>query len=513
MNSLRNTSIFILQITVVLVIFFRTNPAVAQTYPQDLDYSPRIETLLDAGVLWNINSLYHPLTCYSPDSSSESSELETFSWLENYLLEYTTKATQPTDTSRIGLNILIASGIGLNYQAGAARAFEEVAFQPYFWLQAKFRNNWYSRIYIRATNEKESLPHFTGVPRDISRLGLNTGEIDQSVIGYQDKWVNVEYGRSREIWGPMVENNLILSGETPAYERLMTQLKLGRFTLRYQFGFLETIYDEEFINRYIVGKCLQYSNNKNLLIGIQEVSILMGPNRNLDLAYLNPLQFHLETDLNKRSTSSVLNYNNAIWTIHFDWLPLKSLRLSGSIAMDEFQLDQQDRNEGRPDVMGYLIRTSWTPLRKYQGLTLIAKYIKLDTYFGQHDYKYANFVDRGSFIGHPIGNDADQISAAVRMVFRYPLMMEIELGRRRWGDNSLLSNPYTIYPDFVQVSFPSGEKRENHYLTLKLNSQPLKYLSFSLDGQIDLSHSGEASSLEKYNFIIRYQLPIYLIKI
>ena len=177
MNSFRNILLLVLLFT-----FSIPNFAVAQTYPQDLDYSLRTEALLDAGIIWNINSLFHPLKYYLPDSAANKAGLGAYQWLQNYLIEYSEKTNQPVDTSRIGLNVLLASGIGMNYQAGAARSFDNVAFQPYIWMQAKFRNHWYSYLYIRATNEKESLPHFTGVPRDISRLGMNTGEIDQSVI-------------------------------------------------------------------------------------------------------------------------------------------------------------------------------------------------------------------------------------------------------------------------------------------------------------------------------------------
>ena len=61
--------------------------------------------------------------------------------------------------------------------------------------------------------------------------------------------------------------------------------------------------------------------------------------------------------------------------------------------------------------------------------------------------------------------------------------------------------------------FPSGEQRKNQYIAIRLNSQPFKRMSFSLDGQFDLSHQGEESSLEKYNLVMRYQLPFYLKKL
>jgi len=501
-----------------LVLFiincFVSNQAGAQTYPQDLDYSQRTEILLDAGKLWNINSIYHPLVCAETDSGgSEVEESAAFKWVRDYLRDYGEKAVRPVDEAGIGLNVLYSAGISAEYQSGTDREFEGTAFQPYLWLYTKIHEHWYTRFYVRATNRIESLRHYTGVPRDISRAGFNTGEIDQSIIGYRNKSVKVEFGRSREIWGPSAEDNLILSGETPAYERLLAQLSLGRITLRYQFGFLETVEDEGFINRYIVSRNIEYSNRRNLVLGATEVSILAGENRPLDLAFFNPLQIYLDTDLNNRSNSGTENYNNSIWALHFDWLALRYLRLSGSLAMDEFQLDQQDRKEGRPDVLGYLFRTAWTPLPEIMGLTIIGNYIRLDTYLGQHSYPYCNFVTRGEFIGHPIGNDADEVSLALRMVFRYPAIVEIELGRRRWGDNSLIQNPYNDFDDFTSVSFPSGEKRESRYMALRVNSQPIKRISLTVKGIIDLAHYGEGSSLERWNVNLRYQLPNYLTKL
>jgi hypothetical protein len=474
----------------------------------------RTEALLDAGYLWDINSLYHPLQSNSAygsivDSISDSE----FKWLGKYLSEYSGKYHQPTDTAGVGLNLLLLSGVGSDYQRGSARAFDNIAFQPYFLIEAKFRDHWYGRIYIRATNEEESPPHFSGIPRDISRFGLNAGEFDQSVMGYQDKWVNIEYGRSREIWGPMVENNLVLSGYSPPYERFLAQLSLGKIKFRYFFGFLETVVNEDFINRYITGRSIQYSNRENLVVGVSEVSILAGPYRPIDLAFLNPLSFHLENDANDHSTSGNQNYDNAIWSLFWDWRLFSSVRFSGSLSMDEFQLDFQDREQGRPDATGYLARLAWTPYQRPVGITFIANYTRLDTYFGQHEYPYTNFVNRNVFLGNSTGNDADKLSAGIRFTFKFPTLAEIEVGRYRWGDNSLLENPYTPFIDFISLPFPSGEKRENLYLALRLNSQPWKCLSCSFDGQIDLSNSGEESSMEKYLFVIRYQLPIYLTKL
>jgi len=240
---------------------------------------------------------------------------------------------------------------------------------------------------------------------------------------------------------------------------------------------------------------------------------LAGVNRPIDLAFLNPLAFHIETDLNDRSTSGEVNHNNAIWSFDLDWIPLKNLRFSGTFSIDEIKLDRTAQDLKEPNVLGYLARLAWTPRKKAPGLTFIAKWMRLDTYFFQHSYNYANFVDRDQLFGPPIGNDAEQISGAVRIVFGFPILTEIEFGRRRWGDNSIIDNPYTTYSEVFKGPFPSGEIRENRYFALRINSQLLKCLSISFNGQADLYHRGEDSSLERYDFLVRYQLPLTLIKL
>ena len=488
--------------------------AMAQTLPQDLDYSYRSEVLLDAGCLWNFNSIYHPFEIGRQRYfKKEAKDLAAFSWLNDYIYEYINKSNQSPDTSKIGLNLILLSGICMCQSWRSEDKFGRTAFQPYICTSAYFRNNWYSTVYLRAANDEKTVPHYSAVPREISRLGLNSGEVDQAVIGYKNDWARVEFGRSREIWGPMTENNLVLSGYSPPYERLAAQLSLGKFKFRYFYGFMETVIDEDFINRYITGRSIQYSNNKNFILGVSEVSVLAGPYRAIDWAFLNPLSTHLENDLNEHTLSDSANYNNAIWAVYCDWMCHSNLRISGSLAIDELKLEWQERAQGEPDVMGYLAHISWTPYRNPIGLTLIVNYTRLDTYFGQHIYKYANFVNRDEFLGHSIGNDADKISAALRLVFKCSTLTELEFGRYRWGSNSLLENPYHTFTQCVTLPFPSGEKTEIRYLALKLNSQFIRNLSVTFMGQINISRHPEVNPYQLWELNLRYQLPIYLIKL
>jgi hypothetical protein len=487
----------------------------AMTFPQDFDYSHRIEVLLDNGELWNSNSIFNPIEVIGQDSIADNAgNQDAFGWIRNYLRGYSFLALNQKKKSSEGLSVLLMPGIGIGFQKGAASNYNELAFNQFLWSEARLNKNWYARFYFRFTNEAASLQHYSGIQRSISRAGLNTGEVDQSIIGYQNSWANVEFGRNREIWGPFTEENLLLSGTAPAWERLMIQVHYKSITYRWFFGFLETIVDEANVDiqRYIIGKAIEYKNRKNFVIGLGEVSIIAGPNRPIDLAYLNPLALHIEVDMNQRSNARNLSYNNAIWFLHLDWLPVGSLRLSGSFIMDEIQLDQEDRDEGRPDALGWLGRVAWSIGTKDMGFTFFINYNRIGTYTMQYQNRgYLNFVTRDQLLGHPLGNDAESVYFGMRITSSYlPVLLELDYGRIRWGSNSIRLDSYQPYEQFIAVPFPSGEVSSNQYLSAKLSSQLKKGLSVNIDGHFDLQHSGEGSVFEAYTFSLCYKFPFLL---
>ncbi len=502
-----------LHIGFVVVLF--ASVSLAQTYPQDLSFSDRTDALLDAGVLWQINSNAHPLRAL-PVSEYSNNPIQTsaFMWMRRYLDEYTADIYRAREGSETGFGILLMPGMAARYQDGADRLYDEFALEPFLWAQAFYHQRWYATVYVRATNEAASLRHYNGVERDISRFGLDSGEIDRALIGYQHKGVKLEIGRGRQIWGQVSEDNLTLSGDAPAWEGLSFQLRHRRFSFRYFFGQLGTKYDDYYdvnIQRYLVGKAVEYSNSRNLVVCAGELSTYAGPNRSVDLALINPLSLHLEVEQNNRENNQSRNSSKYVWFFDVDWLALDKLRLTGSLLLDEFQIDRSDYREGVADALGMMGRVAWTPLKRGFGLTLFATAVNIDSYVYMHNYRYTNSVNFGRLIGHPLGNDGEDYSIGMRLVSEYPVMLEAVYGRRRWGDESLHLDPYRTYPDgFPRQSFPSGEVRTNRYLSLRIDSQINRRLHFGIDGWLDIDHHGPDSALERWTFTLRYMLPVVL---
>lgn len=485
----------------ILMTFMLFSVSFSAVLPQDFNYSSRAEALLDAGYLWKYNSLIHPLDI-SPDSAQTNPPFSSFGWLIDNL-----QSTQPppdfySDDGKIHGRIL--AGFGLSYQSAAGKVYNGLAMQAYFWNETVFKKNFYLRLCIRAADKPSSLPHYTATYESVDHVGFNNGEIDQSVLGFRNSWANIEYGRSREIWGTQTQDNLILSGNSPAYERLLLQLNYKSLTYRWFYGFLDAISsDAGNVQRYIAGRMIEYNNHSNLILGISETSVFAGIDRPPDMAFLNPIAFHFDIDLNDRGNYPV-NKDNAIWGLYCDYLPLPNLRISGSLAIDEFQIDAADREAGAADGLAYFGRVSWTPAYRPFGITIFVQALRLDTYFGQHISGWANLVTRDNFIGHPLGNDADSYSLGIRLIFPGKTLFELQFGQLRKGANSLLSDPYDPESEYLAVDFPSSPYITNGFLKLSLDTQPLKNLTLDFASHIDIVSSGENSSLEKYTLTLIY---------
>jgi hypothetical protein len=493
MRANRNIAVFVF----AAVFSLSSGEARAQNYPQDFGYSRRTEALLDAGFLWPTNSLFHPLAT----DDSLAADFGSYRWLSNYLNDYRRYQTANDQTDA---SLLLMPGVSGDVEWGGADSYDRLAAQPFIWSAARWRQHWYARFYARFTNEPRSLPHYSGAPRRVARAGLKTGEIDQAAVGYQNDWATVEYGRGREIWGTQTEDNPVLSGNAPPYERLLLEFRHRKFAYRMFYGFLE-LYDDPTdgdVQRYLVGRCLEYRNRRNLVAGVAETSILTGPHRPVDWAFLNPLALHVEVEQNDRSNAGG-NLDNGVWSLYLDWMTTSDLRLSGAFVLDDATLEKQERAAGKPDALGWFGRAAWTVKRLPVGVTLFASYTRIGTYTFQHNPGYNNFVTRGELLGASIGNDADRLAAGGRVVFRFPVEVEVEVGRWRWGDNSLIGTPYRPFDEYVTQPFPSGTVRRNDYLAVHIDSQPQARVAVYGEGRWDLGTRGPGSSKQFWKIGVR----------
>ena len=152
------------------------------------------------------------------------------------------------------LYIKARAGVYSKNNGVAVYGFGHFTYQKYF----------YGYLYPRIVNDPNTFQRYSGIPRDISRGGFNSGETDLSGIGFQNSWVTLQVGRGRESWGAGNDIQLALSEDSPAYDYAMLGSDYGNFRVKYVHGFLESTRGG--INRYITARGMEWTNKKSFII-------------------------------------------------------------------------------------------------------------------------------------------------------------------------------------------------------------------------------------------------------
>lgn len=501
--SKRDGPIVALWVLLFSLLFSFPSDFLAQTSPQDLNFSRITEILLDLGEIWGYHSLSHPSIL---DSCSLIFFVQSpYKYFRPGIQLWKAMGNIESTDHKNNIYLITLFGGEAKMEWGDSARYRNIAWVPYLWWTLGGKRHWYSQLYVRFTNQARALDHYSGLPRDIRRAGFNTGEVDRWVFGWRNDWARFELGRGREIRGPMTEDNIALSGYSPPYERLVLGLCYKRLSYTYVYGFLESLnrgnglYPDTL--RYLIVRTLEYTNRHNFIVGISEITVMSGPARGIDLAYLNPFALQLEVEQNRRENVSRGNWANGMWEVDCDYLPIPSLRLAGSFFIDEIQLDKTDRKTSA-DQLGYLLHIAYTPVRSPVILTILADYIQLGTWTTQHNRGPNNLVSRGQYMGHPIGNDADRLTFSLRTILRAPLLWEGGVGVMRRGANSLLNEPYQPYNTTPHLSFPSPPVLSERFLQMRLEGYPTHYLYIGLKGKV----SRIKPPMEKASIHTRWEL-------
>jgi hypothetical protein len=380
--------------------------------------------------------------------------------------------------------------IGLN--GNAANRMNGVAFYSYGHLS--FQKYFYAYVYPRIVNNPNSFPRYTGKERYFGR----TGETDLAGIGYENNWMIMQWGRGRQSWGAGNDIQLAISEDSPSYDYGLIGLDFGHLRVRYFHGFLE---EESEYNRYITGRCIEWTNKKSFVIGLSEIVIYSGIDRPLDIAYLNPISTHLEIEMNERQNESGFASGNGVWQAYVDCLLRPNLRLSGNVLFDEFTLDighELEEGEGHSNAVS--VRAVWSPkVFKKMYTSFFTEYIMVGTHTLRHQSGYNNFIQRGLPLGWQHGSDGDQYRVGLNIFNNTNLITKLSFGSRRLGKETITNDPYEPYPHFQEVPFPSGTVIKTKFITGDLQwwwkpnvslMAGLEWLDSDKDGQEFSFHIG-----------------------
>jgi len=488
----------------------------AQAYPLDFGFSNRIQRMVDAGCLIDENCLYHPFSFKTSllDQSHLSETDSTSPVYPRYFLrnEQFSKNSRLLDDSRVDFRASGGYGSELNSFIGDSRFKDSFSLMPFVWAGMRYKKHFYSDVAFRSGRQRTGF--LFGDNRVTTRKLVDDVNIERLTLGYRSDQALIEFGRGREVTGVMAEENLLLSNSSAAFDRLLLQLNYKHLSYRYFYGYLESFTDTVFIgssldttliNRYIVGRTLEYNNHSGFIVGVSELSILSGPNRPIDMAFLNPIASHVEIEQNDHDNTRAGSGENGLWALHLDWRPMKNWRLAGSILLDDYQLDSGDRDQ-KQDQLGFQAHTSVTMHPRSGLLILFGDFAHVGTFTTMHRNGINNMVSKGIYLGHPVGNDAEFWQGGLTYLPNWDASYEIAIGEVRRGEKSMLANPYLGRGAPQKAPFPSGKVSSWQFIDLKINQQLYKQYELDFRYMLSVSSTGPIHRDSQGELTLRYQV-------
>lgn len=398
-------------ILVLSISYCQSIPSQFHTYRNEISKISR-------GINWKNHTLFGPIRLQSVDKDD---------------------SLGTSDYNLLGLHGFLRNGFALN------KSF-------YFNGILNNSHNFYGYLFFRIIDDVDIYDDFSGIKQDRSRLGFNSGETDNAGIGFQNDWLLAQIGRGRHAWSYDNDINIFLNNRSKPYDSFSFGINTHSMRIKYFTGFLESINE---VNRYVVGKGIEFTNNMNLLLSLSEVVIYSGLNRAFDFSYLNPVGSHLEIEKNNRQNMPGGKYGNAIWQLSIDYMYKIFFRFSGNFIIDELILDKEEVDSGKNNGLGLSFKFSYLP-PNINDLLFYFSYINVGTNTYRHELGTNNFIIKGSPLGWINGSDGFEYNFGVRYNNLKNVDYELIIGHRTLGENNIILNSYSRYENYQKTSFPSG---------------------------------------------------------
>jgi hypothetical protein len=232
---------------------------------------------------------------------------------------------------------------------------------------------------------------------------LDVVEVDMELayLAFKVPWARVELGRDEFVWGPGQTGSVMLGDAAPSLNNLQFSVTFPGFRYTSLSAFLSRWQARP---RFLAAQRLEFSLWSRLTFGGAMMAVASWDEfQPFELAALaNPLiPIYL--------TTATLNHGDNFLVGGDIALRLPRTKLYGQLFIDNYEFNTRG---DAPDAIGSQAGLQWTPplpvdLRaEYTGITPFTYYHR------KHDLMYENWQVP---LGHPLGPDADQLWASVRV--------------------------------------------------------------------------------------------------
>ena len=334
--------------------------------------------------------------------------------------------------------------------ADDARPIHRIGTNAEVWFG--YLSRWQVHIRARLENHGELDPQFHG---RIWKEKL-TGWVDNAAVYYSVDRFFVSAGRSFIQWGPESRDALLLSDHGPPLDRLW----LGYENRVFRFDVIHARLDDmrsgdELVSRYLSAHRLTFRKAGLFELGLSEVVLYGGIDRQPEWYYLNPFLPYYWEQWNQRQEDNIMF--GADFVVYWP----KRARIFGELLVDDFQIDF----ESEPHQVGYKLGVDALEPFGLRRIFTKLTYTRLNpTVYGQI-LRRNLYLHKGEPLGYFGGNDQDRWLGLLRYHASVNFDFELELQRQRRGEGKIGVFEVAAVP--YQDQFPTGVVEKSTKLTLR----------------------------------------------
>lgn len=330
------------------------------------------------------------------------------------------------------------------------------------------------------------------------------GTLEEAYANADLKYFHLLLGRDHIRWGPGSRDVLLLSDQIPPFDMIKMEGKVGSFKLVWFTTVLDQIYAPDYsfwAKRYLSGHRINLKFKMGIEVGLSEVIVYGGNNRNLEPYYLNPLLPYYGEQFNRNIDDNIL------WSFDFSLATFKNKELYFELLVDDFQYDFRSE----PHQTGFQVGLNYSDPVGWKRSYLNLEYTKINNWVYGQNKPWNVYTYQGRGIGSILGPDANRWSLGV--IYHYT--KDIDLGLleeyRRKGEGRIETPQSVAVP--TSKKFPSGVVEYTNQLKFVATYQPNANFKLDLSGEYDkIKNLANKSGKKEDTLLLNAKLSLYLWK-
>jgi len=303
-----------------------------------------------------------------------------------------------------------------------------------------------------------------------------TGTVDIAYFTLRTGGFELAVGRDFLRWGSAPYDALLLNDQSPPFN-------MARFVYHHRlfdFSFFFTGLDSAFghpaddsadtapnVKRYLAGHRIEVRPASGLELGLSEVVVWGGADRQLEAYYLNPFLPYYWEQLNADVD------DNPLWSLDVSWRVPRGPMLYGEWLIDDFQIDF----ESEAHQVGWSLGLNWPGVPLIPGSFVTADWTHIEPSVYNQVLPYNRYLNRRVGMGSVLGPDAERYLLRWRQHLSRSLDVTLQ-GRLEREGESEIDEP--LVTPISRDQFPSGIVQTTTETQLGVFFQPSRHLRFDL---------------------------------